>query len=129
MKCEYCDNEIPLGSTRCPSCGATVKAAPAAAPAPAVAAPAGGAPYAAPVVNVNLQQPALPPKSRTVYVILAIFFGGLGIHNFYAGFAGRGIVQLLISVLSCGWCGIISWIWALIEACVVTVDARGVHFA
>lgn len=125
MKCEYCDNEIPHGSTRCPSCGAAVKEV------PAQQQPAAAAPAAAPVVNVNLQQPTptLPPKSRIAYVLLAIFLGGLGIHNFYAGYSGRGIAQLLLSILTCGWGGIISWIWAVIEACVVTSDAHGIHFA
>ena len=25
MKCEYCDNPVPNGVTRCPSCGAAIK--------------------------------------------------------------------------------------------------------
>ena len=28
--------------------------------------------------------------SKVAYVLLGIFLGGLGIHNFYAGYAGRG---------------------------------------
>lgn len=146
MKCEYCDNEIPAGAPRCPSCGAAVKvpppaAAPAAPAAPAYApgaapmgaapmgaAPMGAAPYVAPVV-VNMQQPALPPKSRVAYVLLAIFLGGLGIHNFYAGRTGCGVAQLLITLMSCGWGGIVSGLWALVEACTVSTDGRGVPFS
>lgn len=136
MKCEYCDNEIPAGAPRCPSCGAAVKvpppaAAPAAPAAPAYApgaAPMGAAPYVAPVV-VNMQQPVLPPKSRVAYVLLAIFLGGLGIHNFYAGRTGCGVAQLLITLMSCGWGGIVSGLWALVEACTVSTDGRGVPFS
>jgi TM2 domain-containing membrane protein YozV len=67
-------------------------------------------------------------KSRTVYVILAILLGQIGIHNFYAGYIGRGVVQLLISVLSFGLLFWISWIWAIIEICVVKMDGRSIPF-
>lgn len=126
MKCEYCDNEVPQGSTRCPSCGAAVKAEAATPAAPAVQS--SGQPFVAPVVNVVNMQPQLPPKSRTAYVLLGIFLGTLGIHNFYAGYSGRGIAQLLLSVLSCGYLSLISWIWAIVEICVTTRDGRGVQF-
>ena len=126
MKCEYCDNEVPPGSTRCPSCGATVKveaaqpAAPAAAAAPSV--------IVVPAAAMGAQ-PLHPPKSRTAYVILGIFLGGLGIHNFYAGFTGRAIVQLLLSILSCGYLSLVSWLWAIVEVCTVKYDSSGVQFA
>ena len=50
--------------------------------------------------------------------------GGLGVHNFYLGFAGRGIVQLLLC-----WTGISS-IWALVDMIVIIAsknkkDAKG----
>ena len=50
--------------------------------------------------------------------LLAIFVGGLGIHNFYLGYTQRGLVQLLLSTIgSLVFVGpIISWLWALIEA-------------
>ena len=73
-------------------------------------------------------QPPHPPKSRTAYVILGIFLGTLGIHNFYAGYTGRAIAQLLLSILSCGYLSFISWIWAIIEVCVVKQDSSGVQF-
>ena len=121
MKCEYCDNEVPQGATRCPSCGATVKAVPA--PTAPVAAPA--APAAVPVGQYVAVQPVAaavvmntPPKSRTAYVLLAIFIGWFGIHNFYAGRSGAGIAQLLISLIvgsaTCGLASIVVWIWAII---------------
>ncbi len=36
-------------------------------------------------------------KSRAAYIIFAFFFGGLGIHDFYAGFAGKGLLKIAIS--------------------------------
>ena len=125
MKCEYCDNEVPPGSTRCPSCGAAVKAEPAQPAAPAAAA----APsvIVVPAAAAGAPSPH-PPKSRTAYVVLGILLGGLGIHNFYAGYSGRAIIQLLISVLSCGYLGWAIWIWAVVEACTVKQDGSGVQF-
>ena len=69
-------------------------------------------------------------KSRTAFVLLGIFIGGLGIHNFYAGYTGKGIAQLLI-VLLIGWLIvplIAVGIWVIIEVCTVRQDARGVPF-
>ena len=52
----------------------------------------------------------------------------LGVHNFYAGFIGRGVAQLLITVLSFGLLFWISWIWAVIEIFAVDHDGKGVPF-
>lgn len=64
-------------------------------------------------------------KARVVYVLLAVFLGSLGIHNFYAGYNGKGIAQLLISVLSFGILSWATWIWAIIEVCTISKDAEG----
>ena len=47
------------------------------------------------------------PKSRLVALLLCIFLGGLGIHRFYVGKTGTGILMILTG----GGCGI----WALID--------------
>jgi hypothetical protein len=67
-------------------------------------------------------------KDRVAYVLLAVFLGHLGIHNFFAGYNSLGITQLLICLLTCGIGGIATWIWAIVEACTVTQDANGVRF-
>jgi len=64
-------------------------------------------------------------KDRLAYVLLAVLLG-FGIHNFYAGYTNRGIIQLVLSVLCCLWPFI--WIWGIIEACTVTQDANGIRF-
>ena len=64
-------------------------------------------------------------KSRIAYILLAWFLGFFGIHNFYAGYNGRGTIQLLITILI-GWTIVplgILCIWILIEMCTVDRDA------
>jgi TM2 domain-containing membrane protein YozV len=68
-------------------------------------------------------------KSRTTYIVLGIFLGGLGIHNFYAGYTGRAVGQLCLTVLTLGALGIVSWIWAIIEICIVEKDSTGLRFS
>jgi TM2 domain-containing membrane protein YozV len=81
----------------------------------------------APSTTVAGAPPMAPAKSRVAYVLLGLFLGGLGIHNFYAGYNGRAVAQLLITLLL-GWLIVplfVVWIWALIEIIAVTHDARG----
>jgi TM2 domain-containing membrane protein YozV len=68
-------------------------------------------------------------KNRVVFVLLAIFFGALGVHNFYAGYVKKAVIQLCITILTCSIGGIISWIWAIVEACTVDHDEGGIEFA
>ena len=68
------------------------------------------------------------PKSRLAYILLALFIGSLGVHNFYAGYTGKGIAQLLLTLISFGFLSPIVWIWAIVEICTVTKDAQGVDF-
>ena len=65
------------------------------------------------------------PKSRLAYILLAIFFGYLGIHNFYAGYTKTAIIQLVLSLVTLGIGAFISSIWAIVEAITVTQDANG----
>ncbi|AUC78939.1 hypothetical protein CW736_05790 [Nonlabens sp. MB-3u-79] len=46
--------------------------------------------------------------------ILGIFLGSFGIHKFILGYNKEGIIQLIISVLSCGTLGIIGLIEGII---------------
>ena len=66
-------------------------------------------------------------KDRVAYILLAVLLG-FGIHNFYAGYKRNGLIQLLCSFLSCGLLWLPMWIWSIVEACTVTVDADGVPF-
>jgi TM2 domain-containing membrane protein YozV len=66
-------------------------------------------------------------KDRVAYVLLAVLIG-FGIHNFYAGYTNRALIQLLVSILTCGIGWIFMWIWGIVEACTVMQDANGVRF-
>jgi hypothetical protein len=66
-----------------------------------------------------------PPKSRGVYIILGLFLGLLGIHNFYAGYHGRGAIQIILTLTFIG--AIITALWSLIELLTVVEDASGVR--
>lgn len=70
-----------------------------------------------------------PPKSRTTFILLGVFLGMLGVHNFYAGYTGRAVGQLCLSVLTAGWLAVVSWIWAIVEICVVDKDGVGIQFS
>jgi TM2 domain-containing membrane protein YozV len=93
---------------------------PSAVPNPSF--PAAPAAYTAPVY-------ASTHKSRTSYIVLGIFLGGLGVHNFYAGYTGRGVGQLCLTVLTLGALGVVSWVWAIIEICIVEKDSTGLRFS
>lgn len=62
-----------------------------------------------------MMMPENPPKQLLVGVLLALFLGVFGVHNFYLGHTGRGVAQLLITVLTLGIGSIITWVWSLIE--------------
>jgi TM2 domain-containing membrane protein YozV len=73
-------------------------------------------------------------KDRVVYVLLGLFLGWLGAHSFYAGYYRRGAAQAALSVFSWwlfsqGYGSLISWIWAVVEICMITKDADGVQFS
>ena len=71
-------------------------------------------------------------KSKTAAGLLAMFFGTLGIHNFYLGNTGKGVAQILITTLgSCLIVGpIVTIVWSYYEGIAilsgrVTMDAEG----
>ena len=94
MFCVKCGESISDDVTFCPKCGAKISEG---AETTAVA----------PVEDVS-------PKSRLAALLLGIFLGGLGIHNFYLGRIGRGIGQLILGVL--GWIFYIAGIFSAINA-------------
>lgn len=73
-------------------------------------------------------QPYVQRVSRIGYILLGIFLGCFGVHNFYAGYKGRAITQLLITLLTLFIASPVIFIWVIVEICTVNVDARGVPF-
>lgn len=54
-------------------------------------------------------------KNWVVTLLLCLFLGGIGVHRFYAGKIGTGILQLL----TLGGCGI----WVLIDFIMILVGS------
>ena len=102
--CSNCGAEIKEGANVCLNCGKMVES------------------------EVTVDPNA---KSKMAAGLLGIFLGSLGIHNFYLGYTGKAVAQLLITILSCGVLAIVSEIWGLIEGIQIltgsiSVDAKGV---
>lgn len=84
--------------------------------------------------TINIQTPPPPPyepKSKMAAGLLGIFLGSLGIHNFYLGYTGKALAQLLITLLTCGVGATVTGIWGLIEGIMIltgsiAVDGKGV---
>ncbi len=57
---------------------------------------------------------AVNQKSKLTAGLLGIFLGGLGIHNFYLGYTGKAIAQIVLSL-----CFGIGAIWGLIEGIMI----------
>ncbi len=103
-----------------PAPEATAPEAPAPPPPPPPVYPQ---PYAA-----GYQQPYGNPanldplaKSKMAAGLLGIFLGGFGIHRFYLGFTTIGILQIVVTVLTCG----IGAIWGTVEGILYLVGSSG----
>jgi len=81
-----------------------------------------------PGAAVAVEPEPVGPKSRTTFILLGALLGAVGAHNFYAGYTKKATGQLAITVLSLGFASPMSWIWAIIDVCTVSQDARGVQF-
>ena len=116
-RCPQCGAPIDPGAVECKFCGERLAVAQAAQQVyaqpqqPVYAQPQQPA-YAQPQQPAYAQQPgqvvyqtainpAWPIKSKVAAGILAIFFGGIGVHKFYMGQIGMGILYLLFC-----WTGI-----------------------
>ena len=68
-------------------------------------------------------------RFRWLFILLAIFFGQLGIHNFYIRHNFRAICQLILTFISFGY---LAWFIIplnILEAIFVTSDGNGKKLA
>ena len=105
--CSNCQSPLIKDADFCTSCGTKIEQAPI---------------FEGKVKNTG--------KSKIAAGIFGILLDSLGIHNFYLGYTGKGILQLLLSVLSCGTLSFVSAIWGLIEGILIltgsiNTDAQG----
>jgi TM2 domain-containing membrane protein YozV len=112
MFCPNCGKQNPDNAKFCAVCGAPINTAGpqyAAPPPPQYAPPPQ---YSAPPAQqtiINMAPPQAPPvmpfatgispKSKTAAAILAFFLGSLGIHRFYVGKIGTGIIILILTII------------------------------
>lgn len=112
MYCKNCGSEIDANAAICVKCGFAKGTGTAfcancgkdMTPGASVCTSCGVA-----VVN------AADQKSKLAAGLLGIFLGGFGVHNFYLGYTGKAIAQLLLSLFCFG----IGGIWALIEGILI----------
>ena len=108
--CTNCGSELKEGADICLNCGKIVEKS------------------EAPQENYKTVNPNA--KSKVAAGILGILLGSLGVHNFYLGYTGKAVAQLLITLLTCGIGAIVTSIWGLIEGIFIltgkiNVDAQG----
>ena len=60
-------------------------------------------------------------KSKLAAGLLGIFLGGFGVHRFYLGYTKIGVIQIIVSVFTCG----IGSVWGLVEGILYLVGANG----
>ncbi len=71
------------------------------------------------------EAPRLPgPKSKRTAALLAIFLGWLGIHRFYLGFTGIGLLMLLLTILSAGLLAPLTAVWGIVEGILIIRGTR-----
>lgn len=81
--------------------------------------PAAFPPVSPPPASFGMPMQPVGTKSKIAAGLLGIFLGALGVHNFYLGYTGKGVAQLLLTIFTCGYLGFISWIWGLIEGIMI----------
>lgn len=140
MFCPKCGAQIPAGSNTCPQCqastGSSGNAPPPSGDYPAdffghIKALFGPAALPPPSPTIDALRNS-PPKNYIIFIILAIFLGGLGIHNFYAGYRDRGLAELVLwlvlTCISCGALGLLCWVYVIIDIIYIKQDAAGRPF-
>ena len=113
--CQNCGSELPEEAAFCIKCGVSTKGK-----------TNGGINNNANVNEGNAPVTDPNAKSRLAAGLLGIFVGALGIHNFYLGFTGKAIIQIIVSLVTCG----IGSLWGFIEGIMIlcdkiNVDANG----
>lgn len=92
MFCKQCGKPIDDGEELCEDCKKVINNETATAQQPEVKE----------TVNTGSSSSNPNAKSKIAAGLLGIFLGAFGVHNFYLGYTGKAVAQLLITILSCG---------------------------
>ena len=60
-------------------------------------------------------------KSRLTAGLLGIFLGAFGVHRFYLGYTSMGVLQILVTIATCG----IGGFWGFVEG-ILILNGRGI---
>lgn len=86
MYCSKCGAQIDDAAVICPRCGCATQN------------------YRPSTSYSNARQGEVSPKSRLAALLFCIFLGWFGVHRFYAGKIGTGVLWLLTGgLLGIGW--------------------------
>lgn len=127
IDCPACANPVSEQAFACPKCGQPISGVKAARSSAAYV-PAASPAALTRTMKAEVENAGRVRKNRGIYVILGLFLGTLGIHNFYAGRFLWGAVQLVYTLLL-GWMILTLipiWIWNLLEIFMISKDGHGV---
>ncbi|HTL34003.1 MAG TPA: TM2 domain-containing protein [Kofleriaceae bacterium] len=111
--CFACANILDVRAELCPQCGVRQPVIPQMAPPPPQMPMYGHPGYPPPGAMVPFgQRPPVPytSKNKVTAGLFALFLGGIGVHKFYLGQVGSGIVYLL-------------FFWTFIPALIAFIEA------
>jgi TM2 domain-containing membrane protein YozV len=127
IDCPECTAQVSHRAISCPSCGCPIATDEAKEET---------------TKQSEATEVVLIPKSRGIYIILALFFSSVGLHNFYSGYYGRGFLRLFLfgaaffmdsaTNFRSGWYLVVlvlSSLWALGEIVTTDKDVTGMAFA
>ena len=92
MFCSRCGSEIASGNRFCPKCGLSLIQS---------------------VPGPN-ELPRDVSDRKQLAGLFGILLGSLGIHKFYLGFTEEGILEIVMTLISCGALGVIGFIEGII---------------
>jgi len=75
-------------------------------PTPESYSPAAAAPAPAPASAYTKEQ----KDKKLIAGLLGIFLGGLGVHKFYLGYTKEGVIQLVVTIVTCGFASLVGLI-------------------
>ena len=93
MYCSACGSVTNKSADFCSSCGVKIGSSP--------------------VLAVNTEE--FSGRSRIVAGVLGIVLGGIGVHRFYLGSVGIGILQIILTIITFGIAGL----WGFIEGIII----------